>query len=199
MITETRTDTQPPTLPVAADHAARWQRALMRAAELRIAITGGEHACDAFGIELMTYLVTSHSQPDVQHSVLLIRSKGEVTAMCSCPAGAVPIPCMHTALAIETAGWWPFDVHAQTEIEISDGNDLEPERPAPDPVQLAPAWFKIGQAVRPLRSRNTFWVRAVVAEPYGWVYELEDVARQPAGKFGESGLTLATVKRSRAA
>jgi hypothetical protein len=197
-VTETTAYVQITTLIVTVDQIQRWQRALLKAQIARLGIQCDHGHVTRDGLRVLRFWVESQSQPGTRHQTSIARDQDNVvTTTCTCPAGAVPVPCVHAALAIESAGWWQFIVLTQTEMPHVD--PVEQERHEPAPVQLAPAQFRQGQAVKVQRSRNTFWIRAVVAEPFGWVYELEDIARNPAGKFGESSLTLATVKRSRAA
>lgn len=186
----------PPALPVTAEHAERWQRALTRAQEARLEIAEAEYTTNQDGCEQLRLRISSASQPGHLHHTHADRDAGYVSTTCSCTAGSVPIPCTHAAMAVQTAGWWPFPIFTQTDMEHSSGHPVGTDSAAVDTAPAAA--FAKGAAVRLVwQPKLTYWIHDIIWDGCGWVYALEDERRRVVvAAAPERALVKATSKRA---
>ena len=100
--------------------AGIWQVALTRGQELRLAVEKRE-SVDVCGIVMTGYAVYSRSIVDPAQGVAVSRDwEGDVYTICECAAGKEGQPCIHSAVAVEDAGLWPFPIASQAEMRLTE-------------------------------------------------------------------------------
>lgn len=122
---------------VLAEHAARWQAAVIRGQEEHLDVHRVQ-ICYVERTRIERFRVSSASRPGEYHPVD-VASDGvtPATASCGCPATGI---CKHMALAILRADLFPFP------IAVQQGLDLYPKRG--DYPAVGPLLFPRGTRVR---------------------------------------------------